>query len=135
MKASELMRNLICMAFDPESAEKPISLDVALRIYAEILHGEREQAEQTPKESEKPFIENFAGYGAREKRDTLKRLEAYIKETGAGAFRRIAEASHGDLTESDVSLINQRLKVNINKWRALAAALTELEVANEPDEP
>lgn len=145
MKGSEILRALISAVFDNGSTET-VSLGDALRLYAELVTIEANGAaaaapaqttENTPRETnpaDEPLDqiqEKFSGYGAREKRATAERLDAFRERHGAGSFRKIAETSNGELTERDVADMTMRLKVPLPKWRMLAACLDELERADE----
>ena len=69
----------------------------------------------------------FVGKGSGEKRQIFERLTAYCAAHGLGAACKIAKASNGAITDDDVRAMKDGLRVPIQKWRILSAALDWLE--------
>ena len=68
-----------------------------------------------------------------EKREIYARLMAFCGSHGLGARRRIAEASGGKLTISNVQDMTDAKQVDIRKWREASKAMTMIEAEEAGD--
>ena len=82
---------------------------------------EPEEPVQEPPKKEEPF----KGYGARLKRELHTKLLEY-REKGV-LMTKIAEASNGFLTITDLYSMLNAAKVPMAKWELLQAAFAEME--------
>lgn len=82
-------------------------------------------AEEPKKEEPKKESADFKGYGAKTKRE-LHALLLELRESGT-PMTKIADASGGYLTTTDLYMMLNAAKVSLNKWEILGNAIAALE--------
>ena len=88
----------------------------------------------TRKKSETGMRGLNGGKCTEEKREIYADLMAFVAAHGLGARRRIAEASDGKLTLSDIQDMTDAKQVDIRKWREAAKAMTMIEAAEQMED-
>lgn len=158
MKRSEVLEQLIELAFDPNPGEVTVGLRDALGLLRWLVEQESEYhvdptecyanpyahtgdevelepapEEPAPEPEPEPEPKPSAVYGpkAKDKRDILTRLEEYRRERGR--VPQITAAADGRLTDTDVWDILAGRKIVWAKWEALKDALDKIEKAEADD--
>ena len=162
LKDSEILARLIYRAFigpaAPGETDGVITFPMALGLHARVAA--RETALETlrtmpaqeggfggparlvaladdapaPKKSETGLRGLNGGRCTDEKREIYARLMAFVAAHGLGARRKIAEASGGKLTLTDVQDMTDAKQVDIKKWREANAAMTIIEETEDMEE-
>lgn len=127
---AELIRKLICCAWDAAPDTLELSLADCLALYARTLAAENAQTDAQGQTMTEP-PESPARAAAIFKRKTHERLVAYRQANGVGSFAPLAEACRGDLTTEDLSKMLVGERFPIEAWREVAAALDILEPRQE----
>ena len=86
---------------------------------------EPEEPAEEPKKEEPKESADFKGYGAKTKRELHARL-LELRENGV-PMTKIADASGGYLTTTDLYMMLNAAKVPLNKWEILGNAIAALE--------
>ena len=151
MKQSEICRQLIMMAFDPEQADHPITLGDAMDLYRDLIMRETPAdgidealaaAVTSPLDEIEPYrsifgltsqlpatdnvIDTIKGRGSYEKKEIYQRLIDYRSKHGLGSLKDVADASNG-ITETDLRLMMNGTKYPLIKWQMVGDALDKLE--------
>ena len=137
---AELIRKLICCAWDAAPDTLELSLYDCLELYARLLAAENAEATHTPAAAEPepdglPAFEPYqpeptvapAKAAAIFKRKVHERLALYRKANGVGSFNPLAEAT-GNVVSADMltrMLVGE--KFPIDAWREVDKALDILE--------
>lgn len=123
---AELIRKLICCAWDAAPDEVELSLSDCLELYARLLAAENAQTDAQGQTMTEP-PESPARAAAIFKRKTHERLVAYRQANGVGSYVHLLEVCRGDLTPEDLSRMHAGEKFPIEAWREVDKALDILE--------
>ncbi len=136
---AELIRKLICCAWDAAPDEVELSLSDCLELYARLLAAEnaepRAAAAPEPEPDGLPDFEPYqpeptvapAKAAAIFKRKVHERLALYRKANGVGSFNPLAEAT-GNIVSTDMltrMLVGEKFAIDV--WREVDKALDILE--------
>lgn len=121
MKDSEILLELICLAFESTACKKSgAPLRECIRLYERVKASESRIVTETPAEGMARIKE--------EKKEILDRLVKYREENGLGCFDEIEQVTGGRIT-ADIcrNIITKGAKIGIAEWRCIREALDQLE--------
>ena len=129
---AELVRRLICCAWDAAPDEVELSLSDCLELYARLLAAESaEPHAAAPPEPEPDGLPEPTVAPAKAaaifKRKVHERLALYRKANGVGSFNPLAEAT-GNIVSADMltrMLVGEKFAIDV--WREVDKALDILE--------
>lgn len=151
MKDSELLRDLISLAFDRDPAPTDITLRQALDLFARTIarehgtpctnvplggaaakcpplktSGHGKQAD-TPSVAETRDVLSAVGPGAAEKRAIYQRLSDFRASHGLGCLSVVAMAANRVVTEDELRAMLDGEKYPLSRWKVVNAALDHIE--------
>lgn len=148
-KDSEILGQLIAMAFAFETEDVTVTLSDCMGLYKRLVLAEAGGAELAgavegdpssagpgdhhlpPGEGfdgEAPAPRHITGRGSQEKKEIHRRLTAYREARGMGCYGPLAAAAKGKLSEDEIRMMALGEGVfPIESWRRLRAALEEVE--------
>lgn len=149
MKQSEICRQLIMLAYDPEPNPDHITISIgdAMDLYAGLVLSESipvatleatcEELLDPPTDS--PEIssgggamnspsgaEAIIGRGAAEKREIYRKLLGYRSRHGLGCLKKISAGARG-VSEDEIRMMLDGAKFDLAKWKKVGAAIDKLE--------
>ena len=149
MKDSEILRDLISLAFDANPADTDISLRDCMDLLTRTVMSEQKisglietvahqhalfadrkpeapvtpTASQDAEKADQPGWVKVGGRGVFEKRAVYERLVAFRKRNGLGCFTRLEETAKGEVTATELYAMLNAEPFPIAKWKAVDAAL------------
>lgn len=149
-KPSEIVSQLIVMAFGPVQEDTDVTMTESMELYGKLAAEERREAatvsarpdlsallpcgkpaplEGEPREDETdPPKESASRAAAKFKRETLERLKAYREEHGLGCWNVLADKCGATVTPDTLINMVNGSRYGIDVWREVAAALDYGEV-------
>ena len=148
LKDSEILARLIYRAFigpaepgDDNAVTFPMALQLHARVAAReatvaglkletpltLIPAEPQRGSAEPEPAAKSMRGLNGGKATEEKRQIYARLMTFCAVHGLGARRRIAEASDGKLTLTDVQDMTDAKQVDVKLWRIAAQAMDRIE--------
>ena len=139
---AELVRRLICCAWDAAPDEVELSLSDCLELYARLLAAENAEphaaAAPEPEPDGLPDFEPYqpeptvapAKAAAIFKRKVHERLAAWRQAHGLGSFNLLADSVAGGMDASTLTRMLNGEKFPIDAWREVDKALDILEGKN-----
>ncbi len=156
MRYSEICRQLIMLAYDPNPRDVEVAMGDALSLYkmlleVELLAMEPAEGEKTEEpttsdmEEGKPepqMIEGFqsveaksiSGRGSSEKRRIYRMLLDYRARHGLGCLTEISIAANG-VSVDEIRTMMEGGKFDMHKWQKVGAAIDRLEAMENGKEP
>lgn len=150
MKDSEILRDLISLAFDSDPADTAVTLMDCLDLLTRTVVAEQQStamhhsaarppdcrspagssappaAPPTPEAGVPGFVK-AGGRGVLEKRAILERLLSFRQRNGLGCLAQIINAANGAVTESELYAMLAAERFPLAKWRVVGAALDHIE--------
>jgi len=149
---TEILRQLIELAYDDNPADIDITIRDCLDLYGELvraeslpipgvvceLHADAEGANThtsaaTPEPASVPPVKDppdigpgAGGRGGKEKQEIFRLLKAYRDAHGVDAFQEISRAANGAVTAEQVLSMIQGAKTPLAVWRIVGAAIDYL---------
>ena len=137
MKDSEILRDLISLAFDTNPADATVTLQDGLDLLVRTVCAEQKRLSARfaltappPATEEEPMREtsmNACGRGAAEKREIYDRLTVYRAQHGLGCLAPVADATGGVVSEDELRAMLAGDRYPLAKWKVVGLALDFVE--------